>query len=151
MADEKTAKIIDWKTYPVPQNKSRLEKDWQTRLYLYVLAETSEYAAKQISMTYWFVKANFDKPDTPAFVKFAYNQAKHKKTDEDLTVLLKNLTCWLKCYQEMGVDFPQINLGSKACDFCQFGVRCERNIDKLEEEKPVGMLFDLANIKEVKL
>ena len=49
IADDRTAQILDWKTYPKPQNKRKLEQNWQTRLYLYVLAETSDYLPEQIS------------------------------------------------------------------------------------------------------
>jgi ATP-dependent exoDNAse (exonuclease V) beta subunit len=47
---EDNAQILDWKTYPQPKEQNRLAKDWQTRLYLYVLAETSDYLPEQISM-----------------------------------------------------------------------------------------------------
>ncbi|HEY9809579.1 MAG TPA: PD-(D/E)XK nuclease family protein [Halomicronema sp.] len=152
IADAKNARIIDWKTYPVPQNKKQLEQDWQTRLYLYVLAETSNYAPKQISMTYWFVKTPLDKTNPPAFVKFAYSEAKHKKTEKDLNLLLDNLTLGLKRYQEMGVDFPQVDIEAKVCTHCQFAFRCERSFEKNEEEtKVTNDWFDLTKIPEVKL
>lgn len=151
IAYQKNAKIIDWKTYPLPQNKTWLERDWQTRLYLYLLAETSEYLPKEISMAYWFVKAPLDQPDTPAFVKFAYSEAKHKKTHEDLTQLLENLTGWLKAYQEKKQNFPQVNVESKACDSCQYDIRCQRDSEKKQEDMKINELPELANIEEVAL
>ena len=56
ITDDEGAQILDWKTYLQPENQTKLAKNWQTRLYLYVMAETSEYLPEQISMTYWFVK-----------------------------------------------------------------------------------------------
>ena len=57
------AQIIDWKTYLKPQKKRQLERDWQTRLYLYVLAETTNYRPDQLTMSLtglhmlWFAAA----------------------------------------------------------------------------------------------
>ncbi|MEM9265581.1 MAG: PD-(D/E)XK nuclease family protein, partial [Cyanobacteria bacterium P01_F01_bin.13] len=48
--------IVDWKTYLKPPLRERLAHDWQTRLYLYVLTETSGLAADQLTMVYWFVR-----------------------------------------------------------------------------------------------
>ncbi|NMG23070.1 PD-(D/E)XK nuclease family protein, partial [Brasilonema bromeliae] len=33
IADNQQAQILDWKTYPKPPNKRKLEQNWQTRLY----------------------------------------------------------------------------------------------------------------------
>ena len=49
------ALILDWKTYRKPRRAEELSHNWQTRLYLYVLAETSDYQPQQIQMIYWFV------------------------------------------------------------------------------------------------
>lgn len=48
--------IFDWKTHQRPPRRKWLKDDWQTRLYLYVLCETSGLRPEQISMTYWFVR-----------------------------------------------------------------------------------------------
>lgn len=56
IADTEQAHIFDWKTYPQPSDPQRLQQDWQTRLYLWVLAATSTYAPEQIRMTYWFAQ-----------------------------------------------------------------------------------------------
>ncbi|MEL6326952.1 MAG: PD-(D/E)XK nuclease family protein, partial [Cyanobacteria bacterium J06626_23] len=44
------AQIIDWKTYQRTPQRDRVEKNWQTRLYLYVLTETSGLEPEQVSM-----------------------------------------------------------------------------------------------------
>jgi hypothetical protein len=79
--------ILDWKTYLKPKDKKQLENDWQTRLYLYLLAETSTYLPENISMTYWFIK---DK-HKPQYLNFQYNQIQHNQTNLDLEKLLSYL------------------------------------------------------------
>lgn len=99
---ENSAEIIDWKTYLKPKSQAQLANNWQTRLYLYVLAETSPYLPSQISLTYWFVKL----PTQPQSLTFNYDLAQHRQTHLDLTHLLTQLTQWLKAYQNQGTPFP---------------------------------------------
>ncbi|MCL1473867.1 PD-(D/E)XK nuclease family protein [Argonema antarcticum] len=146
IAEDKKAQILDWKTYPLPKNKRWLEEDWQTRLYLYVLAETSDYSPEQISMTYWFVQSQ---PE-PKSLKFAYNAGKHEQTRRDLTQQLNYLTDWLESY-ERGEEFPQVVEGSRECDYCQFSVRCDRTSESEEPATSEDLIPNLANIQEVSL
>ncbi len=58
IANNEKAQIFDWKTYhqlPELKDIKSLASHWQTKLYMYVLAETSTYLPKNISMTYWFI------------------------------------------------------------------------------------------------
>ncbi len=154
IADEFQAQILDWKTYPKPQNRSRLEHNWQSLLYLYVLAETSDYLPAHISMTYWFVQS----PERPQSVKFAYDTTRHQQTGQKLHQMLSQLSDWLQRYQA-GEPFPQVGEGSDRCDSCQYAVRCERdpsskkfgNSDNQELESGRDWLPNLANIQEVSL
>ena len=98
IADAHRAQIIDWKTYLKPQNKNKLADNWQTRLYLYTLVETSAYRPEQLSMTYWFVKL----PNKPESQVFPYSEQQHRQTEQDLRDLLTNLDI---CLKETG-DFP---------------------------------------------
>ena len=50
------AQIVDWKTYWRSRSFSELVDDWQTRLYLFLLAEARSYVPEQISMLYWFAE-----------------------------------------------------------------------------------------------
>lgn len=141
---EDNAQILDWKTYPQPKEQSRLAKDWQTRLYLYVLAETSDYLPEQIAMTYWFVKS---KP-RPKSLRFSYDQIQHERTGLDLSRLLTKLTGWLRDYQEDGINFPQVAASSSVCNDCNFAVRCQRT----SEDAVSGngdLLLSLSDIQEV--
>jgi hypothetical protein len=116
IADARKAQILDWKTYLQPQHKTKLATNWQTRLYLYVLAETSEYLPEQISMTYWFIKL----PTKPKSLTFPYSQAQHEQTKQDLTRLLTKLDDWLTNYRDCQVDFAHNFNCEESCPFYQF-------------------------------
>ncbi|MEL6494373.1 MAG: PD-(D/E)XK nuclease family protein [Cyanobacteria bacterium J06623_7] len=105
------ATILDWKTYRQPVKKQKLQHNWQTKLYLYVLAETAEYQPEQLQMTYWFVRSG-----RPTKVSINYTDKLHQQTEQELSLLLKNLETWLQNYQQSQLDFPhQAN-----CDNCRF-------------------------------
>ena len=146
IADQNQAQILDWKTYPQPPKSETLAQNWQTRLYMYVMAETSNYLLDNISMTYWFVQS---KGQTKK-IKFLYNEKEHQKTAEELHQLLNNLTKWIKDY-EYNISLPQIKESQKICESCQYAVRCQRqkikqvNID-INQQFP-----SLENIAEVSL
>jgi hypothetical protein len=151
IADARQSQILDWKTYPKPQNRRWLQQNWQTLLYLYVLAETSDYQPEQISMTYWFVQS----ADQPQSLRFTYNTSQHQQTRQKLDRLLSQLTDWLQRYQE-GEQFPQVAAASGHCDSCQFAVRCQRNayskdylLHESGEATSTDRLLNLATIQEV--
>lgn len=135
------AQILDWKTYPRPHNRDRIAQDWQTRLYLYVLTETSDFEPEQISMTYWFTRANranhANSGDPSAYQpqcdRFVYNSAWHDRTRQQLTAVLAKLTQWQQDYQH-GIEFPQVDLENGSCDRCSHAVRCYR----LDAQPAVG-------------
>lgn len=158
LANGQQAQILDWKTYPRPQNPRWLLQNWQTRLYPFVLAETSDYDPDRIVMTYWFFESrNEQTPEAQRF-NVAYDRIQHEQTRKDLTHLLAQLTGWLERYQN-GEPFPQVPLESKACDRCSFAIRCDRAAvwderDRSEssiEQENAFSLLDLADIQEVVL
>jgi hypothetical protein len=102
IADNNQAQIIEWTTATLPNSPLQLENDWKTRLYLYVLAETSDYLPEEISFTYWFVQ--FDRE--PVSFRFEYDESLHRMTHSCLTALLNKLNEWLKAYQQEGKPFP---------------------------------------------
>ncbi|MBO3460669.1 PD-(D/E)XK nuclease family protein [Aetokthonos hydrillicola Thurmond2011] len=152
IAEQEQAQILDWKTYPKPPNKRRLENNWQTRLYMYVLAETSEYFPENISMTYWFVQSE----GKPQSIKFSYNSAQHEQTAKKLYNLLSKLSKWVTSYYEGG-QFPQVPEGSKACDYCQYNTRCERLLPTSQKMSATQLpshgvdtnLVNIATIQEI--
>jgi hypothetical protein len=119
------AEIVDWKTYLKPKHRQYLKDDWQTRLYLYVLVETTHYIPEQVAISYWFVRA--ETPDTqeqePQQVRIQYSDTAHGQTRHDLQQLTDQLTTYL----EHPEPFPQVPLGSQMCDACPFAVRCQRS------------------------
>jgi hypothetical protein len=116
------ADIIDWKTYPLPKYKKELDLDWQTRLYLYILAETSDYVPKQIAFTYWFIQST----PQPKSVKISYTLKQHRQTKTDLLALLAKLTNWLDADTASREPFPQVAASRGLCDRCNFAARCGR-------------------------
>ena len=124
---ESQAKILDWKTYLKPQKKKYLAENWQTRLYLYVLAETSHYLPEQISFTYWFVKL----PHQPQSLTFTYNSQQHQQTKQDLKDLLDRLDIWLDNYHSSGISFPHRADCELNCPYYRFFLKDRESQSKI--------------------
>jgi CRISPR/Cas system-associated exonuclease Cas4 (RecB family) len=103
------ALILDWKTHQKALSAQILAQSWQTRLYLYVLAETSGYLPAQLSITYWFANVGQQ-------VKISYSNAQHLQTEQDLRQRLADI-------KNCG-DMPKLAEGSASCDRCQFRYLC---------------------------
>jgi hypothetical protein len=134
IAENERAIIFDWKTYRQPLGSKKLRQNWQTRLYLYVLIETSAYKPEQVQMTYWFVK--FGKPKN---ITIKYSESEHQQTKQELTVLLSNLEVWLQNYQKFHTDFPHQPNCETSCLFYQdFSAaspheKTLKSVDEIEE------------------
>lgn len=158
LANGQQAQILDWKTYPRPQNPRWLLQNWQTRLYPFVLAETSDYDPDRIAMIYWFFESSNEQTPEARRFSVAYDAMQHEQTRKDLTHLLTQLTGWLERYQQ-GEPFPQVPLTSKECDRCSFAIRCDRvtfRDEKEQSQQPIDQenafsLPNLADIQEVAL
>ncbi len=131
IADKRGGQIFDWKTHQQPPKKAWLEKDWQTRLYLYVLCETSELPPESVSMTYWFVRSSQNAIQKtaadqtadvqPSAYKFTYSLVQHDQTRRDLQQLTDELT-----RMRSQAHFPKVAIEKGLCDRCLFNVRCDR-------------------------
>jgi hypothetical protein len=143
------AHILDWKTHLRPRPRAWLEQDWQTRLYRFVLAETSDYAPEQISMSYWFVQARDPSSGTlqPQEIRLLYNQVLHEQTSRQLMALLKQLDIWLEGYQN-GIPLPQVSPSVGLCQQCSFAPRCQRRQDASQEQH---LPVPITDIQEVPL
>lgn len=137
------AEILDWKTYPRPQASRWLRESWQSQLYPFVLAETSDYEPAQITMTYWFVQSAPETP--PEKLMLPGDRPQHEQIRQRLTHLLRQLNTWLADYQA-GIPFPQVNPDSPLCPSCAFAVRCQR--DSMVRSP---QLSEVAAIQEVEL
>ncbi|MEM6449725.1 MAG: PD-(D/E)XK nuclease family protein [Cyanobacteria bacterium P01_D01_bin.105] len=128
------AQLFDWKTHQQPPRKEWLQADWQTRLYLYVLCETTGFDPAQLSMTYCFVRVGLDDnkvslPEPlPSFYRFGYSAAQHQKTHKDLQQLTERLTgaiALMKANNE-AAGFPKVDKAKGLCESCLFNIRCDR-------------------------
>lgn len=123
--------IIDWKTYQQLPDAGKLAQDWQTRLYRYVLAETTALAPKQITMTYWFVPpptAGGDRVQ-PRQITLPYSAADHRRTGRDLRRRIDTLNHLLTQLEDQARDFPKVDKAQGHCDHCPFAIRCQRSRD----------------------
>jgi hypothetical protein len=140
------AQILDWKTYPKPKQSQYLQAEWQTRLYLYVLAETHpELLPEQLSMTYWFFQAPTTiAAETPAVqsVRIRYSSAQHETTQKELQQMLQQLTDWLAAYTQTHQPLPQVAIEQGLCTDCAFAQRCGRL-------QPANSTIGLDAIEEV--
>lgn len=157
--------ILDWKTYPRPIAPQQLEQHWQTRLYLFVLAETSGYEPEQIGMTYWFFqggRSRHQEPgqNPPQSIEIPGDRNQHERTRTELQQRLSQLSQWLTVYETAGQAFPQVPPSSPQCQTCPFAVRCDRpprdrmsDLEALPPDQPADIprSLDLAAIPEVSL
>jgi hypothetical protein len=116
-------KVLDWKTYPLPRQSQWLQADWQTKLYLYILRETTGLATENLSMAYWFFQAGEAQSLT-----ISYSEARHREIGAELQELGDQLSGWLGDYEARGVNFPQVN-DRRVCQDCAFAIRCERGAE----------------------
>ncbi|MBW4656211.1 MAG: PD-(D/E)XK nuclease family protein [Kaiparowitsia implicata GSE-PSE-MK54-09C] len=143
------ALIYDWKTHLTPQSAMRLAQDWQTRLYCFVLAETSAYLPEQISFTYWFVRAQAGGgAPRPQHHTLPYSTTQHEKTRQALSQRLAQLSEGLAGYRE-GRSLPQVPEELGRCDRCPFAIRCRRGA--FSDASESVLIPNLADIAEVVL
>jgi CRISPR/Cas system-associated exonuclease Cas4 (RecB family) len=127
-----SAQIIDWKTHQNPVPLPILAEQWQTKLYLFILRETTSYAPEQISMTYWFANAL---PNCKT-VTIPYSASQHQAIARTLHNIL----------HEMAEEdsYPPLPLDSKPCRYCEFLERCQGETTNTSLPE-----FNLADIPEV--
>lgn len=168
-----SAQILDWKTYPKPIETRHIQRSWQSRLYPFLLAQSSDYEPEQIEMRYWFFqgRASQDRvsqgrgdqgrsgasqsqnqsQNQPQLLRLPYDRAQQDQTAEDLTHLLVKLNLWLEAYEKFETFFPQTEVRS-TCESCGFGVRCDRVVSSATEFQgrvPEGMALAWDDVEEV--
>jgi PD-(D/E)XK nuclease superfamily len=147
------AQIIDWKTYRRPPNAQMLQNHWQTRLYPFILTETSNYRPEELSMTYWFAEAS---KSGSHWIHFPYSVQLHRQTQADLEGLLPNLQSWIQPFAQAQVPLPQVALSAGHCisetQRCAFAALCDRTASLQENRiphEPSTDRFALADIRAI--
>lgn len=115
------AHLFDWKTGKA-RSEAALRQDWQTRLYLALLAEggaallppEQTLLPEQIAITYWYVT----EPDAPRTLR--YNAAWHSQNWAELAALVTQITT-LDAQQ----TWP-LTADWSACRDCAYQVYCGR-------------------------
>ena len=120
--------IIDWKSYIKPNSPHPLQNSWQSKLYPYLLANTSTLHPDQISITYWF--AETQSPQDSHSITFPYSQSLHRQIHQTINTLLQQLDHWLQQYQQQQA-LPQIEIEQGQCHSatyqCPYLYRCQRD------------------------
>lgn len=137
------AVIYDWKTHARPLSMRQLSESWQTRLYLYLLAEVGHYSPDVLRMEYWFVRLTGDHP-APSSVSLPYSAACHKQTHGELTRQIQQLNLWLEQYDQQ--PLPQLPPQDPCCTTCPFAVCC----DRLPGQRQVQQLLAVDAVDEVR-
>jgi PD-(D/E)XK nuclease superfamily len=151
------AQIIDWKTYRCPPNAQMLKDHWQTRLYPFILLETSDYLPEQLAMTYWFAEPS---KSGSHWIHFPYSHQLHRQTQVDLEQLLSGLQSWIQSFPQ--AQLPQAALSAGHCtsqteishteisqiQHCAFANLC----DRIPDDQPTHpALTDIGAIAELSL
>ena len=137
-----SALILDWKTYRQPNPSSAIAKLWQSKLYPYVLHQTSQYDANQIELRYWFFHN-----DTAQKLSLPYTDTEYRETDRQLTYLLTQLNHWLTDYTDHATPFPQTS-DLKTCNSCTYAVRCNRTLAEMGQPED-NRAMDWEQIPEI--
>ena len=118
ITNNQMAHIFDWKTGR-PQPESRLAHDWQTRLYLAMIAESGDalgtrFAPEQIAITYWYVS----EPDKPRTIH--YDQSWHEQNWAEIRQLVAQIE------SQLSVDEWPLTDDLEQCRVCAYQAYCGR-------------------------
>jgi PD-(D/E)XK nuclease superfamily len=141
------AQIIDWKTYRCPPNAQMLKDHWQTRLYLFILAETSDYLSEQLAITYWFAEPS---KSGSHWIHFPYSHQLHQQTQADLERLLSSLQSWMQSFPQAQLSQAALSAGHCISQIqrCPFVNLC----DRFPDDRPARpALTDISAIAELSL
>lgn len=115
------AHIFDWKTSR-PRSISELQSDWQTRLYLAMMAESGQaliengrlLEADQITLTYWYT----NDPDLPP--QITYSQKQHEQNWNEICAIVDDIE---DCLQQS--QWP-LTANWSHCRKCAYQAYCGR-------------------------
>ncbi|MCO5179635.1 MAG: PD-(D/E)XK nuclease family protein [Candidatus Promineofilum sp.] len=136
--DEPAAGLFDWKTGE-PRPIERLRRAWQTRVYLYLLAEggaalapqkPDAFAPRRLTLTYWYV----EEPQQPRVI--TYDDAAHRRNRIELEAIIAEIDDQLTTG-----EWPLTDDWTE-CRHCAYRAYCGRQaagagkLDPQEEEEP---------------
>lgn len=152
IADRDRADIIDWKTYARPKQPQKLANHWQTRLYRYVLAATSDYPPDRIAMVYWFAESEADARGGSDRVTFPYDADQFKRDHHAIAGLLDRLATHLAPPDRHATPPPlfpsRLDLG-QSCPRDRCACLQLQLLDDRESGQTAIELADIADIDEV--
>lgn len=128
--DTPFAHLYDWKTGQ-PRSASELRHDWQTRLYLAMLAESGSailsqvpIQPEQIAITYWYVS----EPDEPRTIH--YGQAQHEANWQEIIDIATQIRAAEAAnHWPLTEDLPM-------CQTCAYQAYCGRQTAKAISPPP---------------
>ncbi|MCG9892503.1 MAG: PD-(D/E)XK nuclease family protein [Thermosynechococcaceae cyanobacterium MS004] len=146
------AQILDWKTYRRPPNAQKLQHHWQTRLYPFILVETSGYLPEQLAMTYWFAEPS---ATGSHWIRFPYSTQLHEQTRAALESMLSQLQVWLQALEAEQQPLPQVPLTAGHCFSahrnCAFVTPCDRTAPETADITLAHTLTDIDAIPALSL
>lgn len=112
--------IFDWKTEARPRSEAELLTDWQTTLYLAMLAESGgafgrQISPEQIKLTYWFANAPADSVIIP------YSEAMHRSNWQKMLTVVDKIDGNL-----LAEDEWPLTDNRETCGRCAYAVYCGR-------------------------
>ncbi len=115
------AHIFDWKTSR-PRSESELQSDWQTRLYLAMMAQSgsalvesgNRLEAGNISLTYWYT----NEPNNPRHI--TYSQKQHEQNWDEICAIVDDID---GCFKE---DQWPLTDNWSHCRKCLYQAYCGR-------------------------
>ncbi|HSH05397.1 MAG TPA: PD-(D/E)XK nuclease family protein, partial [Anaerolineae bacterium] len=113
-----SAHIFDWKTGN-PRPRHQLQQDWQTRLYLALLAQAQttlglNLAPHQLHLTYWYPQD----PQNP--VTFTYSPNQHDQDWAEITTIIAQIEA-----QTTAEQWP-LTPHHNHCLYCPYQAHCHR-------------------------
>lgn len=132
--------IIDWKTYRESQNKQKILNNWQTKLYLYVLAQKFNYSPEQIYFDYWFISS----PQKIEKYSIAYSNSFHQKIEQDLNIVLDKFDNLITNFYHQNISFPHHD----NCRQCPYRDSFNNSVDdNLDRSQILTSLDDIEAIE----
>ncbi len=135
------ATIIDWKTYRQPEQKDKILGNWQTKLYLYVLAEKFNYLPEQIFFDYWFISS----AEKIEKYSIQYSNLFHQQIKQDLADILHKFEDLITNFYLQKINFPHHD----KCEQCHYRHHFNQQKEKSSPQNIGLTSFD--NIEQIEI